>query len=184
MKTKTKEVIRGTWSWLEKVVIGLNLCPFAKPAFDSNRIGAFACPLNELEENIALILEGLNQGIYETSLLALEEAQGEELDFESFYQLCAGIEEGLELACLEEHFQIVVFHPRFRFEGLGDGDLANLVNRSPYPTIHFLKTASMKALELSPGQGEEVSKRNEELLKSMSEEQLRELFPWVPALSG
>ena len=168
-------MIEQTQEWLEKVVVGLNLCPFAKAPYENAKIELIAGALNELEDMVETSLEKLNQDVFETSLLIFKD----QIDFESFYQLSAGLEAALEEAGLEEFFQIVVFHPDFVFEGLDANDRANLVNRSPYPTIHILKTASMNALNLEPGQGEKISLANEEQLNSLTLESLQKLYPWI-----
>lgn len=177
MKNDQEKLITLTRDWLEKVVIGLDLCPFARAPMEEGKIEIQAGKLESIDRRVQEMLENLNAGLYETSLLILDE----EIDFMDFFQLVGGLEESLEDAGLGDHFQIVTFHPRFVFEGLEPDDLANLVNRSPYPTIHFLKVSSMKALNLSPKQGEEISARNERLLKSLPASDLEELFPWNKA---
>lgn len=168
------KMVKDTWKWLEEAVIGLDLCPFARPAFESGRIEVRSAPLNEAEEAVANILEELNNGKYETSLLCVEDP----LNFSDFYQFCGGVEEGLAAAGLSAAFQIVAFHPGFVFERLETEDLANLVNRSPHPTIHFLKTSSIEMLEIPPERGEQVSLANEKKLKSMDRASLERVFPW------
>lgn len=167
--------IQVTKQWLKEVVVGLNLCPFAKAPLENNAIEVVSCKLDDLFNVFTLELEKLNDQSFETSLIVLENS----LDFVSFYDEFTTLEQTLEDNALEEYFQLVAFHPEFVFQGLEFDDLANFVNRSPYPTIHILKKSSFDMLNLAENAGEEISFSNERLLKSLSSEKLKQLFPWL-----
>lgn len=127
---------------------------------------------DEFEERFKSELELLNRGEFETSLIVLDS----KMDFQSFYHMTQDLEEMLESAGLENHFQLVAFHPEFCFEGLDPSDKANLVNRSPWPLLHILRFSDIEELSLSPQEAEQISHRNEKKLKEMKESDLHKLF--------
>ncbi len=169
-----KDAVKATMSWLVDVVIGENLCPFAKEPLESSKLEILSCSEHEVMAVLGQSLENINNSIYETALVVLNN----EIDFENFYELFCDIEFAFEQNELDLTFQLVAFHPDFVFEGLEKSDLANLVNRSPYPTIHILKRSSFDNLKLSETSGEEISSANEARLKAMPKDQLKTLFPW------
>lgn len=171
----TNPFIEKTKKWLEEAVIGLNLCPFAQTPYEKGQIEMVSCSLDGLELQIESSLGKLNEGEYETSLLVLET----EVEFLDFYDICSSIEESLEQAQLDDIFQLVVFHPKFMFQGLASDSLAHTLNRSPYPTIHFLKKSSIEDLNLKPAQAEEISENNERRLIELEKKELERIFPWI-----
>ena len=40
--------------------------------------------------------------------------------------------------------QVASFHPDYRFAGSAPDDVANATNRSPHPTLHLLREASIE----------------------------------------
>ncbi|MCO4753870.1 MAG: DUF1415 family protein [Bacteriovoracaceae bacterium] len=169
-----QQAVKATMTWLVDVVIGENLCPFAREPLESSKLEIVSCSEHELMAVLGQSLENINNSIYETALVVLNN----DVDFKNFYELFCDIEFAFEQNELDQTFQLVAFHPDFVFEGLDQDDLANLVNRSPLPTIHILKRESFDNLNLTETSGEDISKANEERLKSKSPEQLKQLFPW------
>ncbi|MEX0798313.1 MAG: DUF1415 family protein [Bacteriovoracaceae bacterium] len=135
MEKEARSRIQLTKQWVEKAVIGLNLCPFLKIPWQEGRVQTLGGPINDLDSLARQILNDLNQDKFETSLLVLNESPV----FSDFYKLFGHLEDSLAQLGLDQQFQLVAFHPEFVFEGLHFEDLANLVNRSPFPTLHFLK---------------------------------------------
>tara|TARA_Y100000780_G_scaffold166498_1_gene151399 strand:- start:100051 stop:100572 length:522 start_codon:yes stop_codon:yes gene_type:complete len=167
--------IESTHRWLKEVVVGKNLCPFAKAPLENKSIEIVSCPNSNLIDTFANELEKLNEGKFETTLIVLEDKS----TFEEFYNNFTSLEDMLEDNGLDQHFQLVAFHPKFVFQGLKPDDLANFVNRSPYPTVHILKRSSFDQLDLNENTGEEISFANERLLKSLPKEEFQRLFPWA-----
>ena len=137
--------------WLERVVIGLSLCPFAAAPHRRGAIrfavsGAGADPEATLAELwVELQLLGEDEATADspqTTLLILPEGW---TDFDDLLDLCAAGEALLEHSGLDEDFQIVAFHPDVCFEGSAPEDPGNLVNRSPVPLIHLLRTEDVAA---------------------------------------
>jgi hypothetical protein len=44
---------------------------------------------------------------------------------------------------LEGEIQIASFHPQYQFAGTDENDITNFTNRSPYPTLHLIREASI-----------------------------------------
>ncbi len=168
-----------TQKWVEDVVIGLNLCPFARPSWNK---GHWEISLVSGNDHIKLIdaaiakikasVEDMRQSSNENLLLVFPECSD---DFIPFLNLCSIIELEMDILGLLNDVQMVVFHPHFRFEGEDEDARGNFVNRSPYPMIHLLKKASMDAVVEKFGEaiGEEVSLKNNEVLCALSDEEFQ-----------
>ena len=163
--------------WLEDTVIGLNLCPFAKEPFDTKQIYFRLSSSRNFKnafEDFVQELTKLNNSIkFKTTLITYENL---ECDFEQFNNFCGLLEESLKENHLDTIFQIVCFHPQFKFEGVDFSDKANYVNRSPAPIVHILKKQDMDAATIHLQSGENISYINEKTIKSLSEKQLKKYF--------
>lgn len=167
--------------WLEKVVIGLNLCPFAKKPFQEKKVTLIESKnhledkvFQELIRHIDIFLQGDTTDLYYFTEF--------KIGFEDFYELFQDFEDYLERNHLE-NIQVVCFHPLFRFARLDSSDKANFVNRSPYPCIHFLNAQEFSELGLNPQEGEKISFINEKKLKELSDEEFQKLFFYSPKIS-
>lgn len=154
-------------------MIGLNLCPFAKSPFEDGKINIKTSSEGGLPNVFQEQLQAINEGKFQTSLIVLDS----DLDFETFFGLTQDYEYLLEQSELNSVFQLVAFHPGFQFDGADSEDRANLVNRSPYPTLHILRFSDIEDLNLSPEEAKEISLRNEGKLLEMSETSLKNFFP-------
>ena len=131
---------QATRDWLEQVVIGLNLCPFAHREFANDRV-RFAITDATTELQLLQSLESELQLLFgdpsiETTLLIHPQALGDFADYNQFLDLADGL---LVQMNLEGIFQIASFHPDYQFDGTSPGDAENYTNRSPYPTLHILR---------------------------------------------
>jgi uncharacterized protein len=166
-------------AWLEKTIIGLDLCPFTQKPYAEGKILIEDLPGTNLAEAQNFFLSSLDsfqaQNNFQTALLVFAEWK---INFRDFYDFLEDCEDHLHFLGLEEEYQLVVFHPDFCFEGLDSKDRANLVNSSPYPLIHILKTADLALLNLSPHDAESMSHGNARKLESLSEGDLKSHFPW------
>ena len=166
-------------TWLEKTVIGLNLCPFAKEPFEEDLIRIASCSemdpvkqmhffMDELD-----VLQRAHPKSIATSLVVFENASP---NFETFYSFHEECLDNIYEVGLGEEVMAIVFHPKFHFEGLDPDDKANYVNRSPFPLIHLVRKKDMSAALTRPEEGEAISRANEEKLKALSDEQFAEHF--------
>ena len=147
-------VIEATRQWLEKAVIGLNLCPFAKTVYlkDQVRIVVSVAPhLDSLLEDLDRELDFLaaaEPSEVDTTLLIHPTLLPDFLDFNDFMQLA---EAAVEEHHLEGVIQIASFHPQFQFADTAPDEMANYTNRAPYPTLHLIREASIsKAIATFP----------------------------------
>lgn len=139
-------VIADTRRWLERAVVGLNLCPFAKAVLVKEQVHfavcaspAFADVLQALEEELDALL-AVPAGERDTTLLMLPDGFD---DFLLFQQLVAEGERRLARRGVEGVVQLANFHPAFQFTDADEHDPGNYSNRSPYPTLHLLREASI-----------------------------------------
>lgn len=168
--------------WLENIVIGLDLCPFARIPFEEGRIRIIESAVLEEEEQLAVFLDELeNLNISDpqeisTTLIVLPKANP---DFLLFNDFVGDLEAMLEEVELDDVFQLVVFHPEFIFEETDFSDKGNLVNRSPYPIIQILRSEEIFKAIKNPKEGEAISFNNYKKLHALSDEALESLFYYL-----
>ncbi|QPN33038.1 MULTISPECIES: DUF1415 domain-containing protein [Diaphorobacter] len=163
-------VVADMVRWLERAVIGLNLCPFAKSVHVKDQIHyvvSHATDARELLQDLAAELEALAEASPEkrdTTLLIAPLAMPDFLDFNDFLELADELVESMDLAGI---LQVASFHPHFQFEGTLADDVTNCTNRAPYPTLHLLREESIdRAVEVFP-EAQEIFERNIELLERL-----------------
>lgn len=155
--------ITETRAWIERVVIGLKLCPFAPaPALK----GTIRYAMSEAETPEAL-LEDLATELQrlvdvppeqiETTVLVHPRVLQDFSDFNDFLYIA---DEALQTMGLEGEIQIASFHPQYQFAGTGFDDIGNETNRSPYPTLHLLREASVARAVESFGDTHSISAAN------------------------
>lgn len=139
--------VADTQRWLERAVVGLNLCPFAKAVHTRGQIH-YAVSSAETAEKLLFDLE-----IELNNLLAMESSARDTTlliapyfgDFDLFNDLCVLADLHLRLHGLQKQIQLASFHPRYRFAGAPEGDISHAAHRSPHPTLHLLREASVAA---------------------------------------
>ena len=177
MPERTAEFEQATRDWLESVVIALNLCPFARREFVNDRV-RFAISDARDEVQLLQALESELQLLFgdetiETSLLVHPHVLGEFEAYNQFLDLADGL---LAQMNLDGVFQIASFHPNYQFEGTLPGDAENYTNRSPYPTLHILREASLaRAIDQTPDI-DQVPIRNIQTMNALGAEKLKRLF--------
>ena len=146
LAARDSQVVADTVNWLEKAVIGLNLCPFAKGVHVKGQIHyvvSHATDARALAEDLHRELEALAEISAEkrdTTLLMAPDCLEDFLDFNDFLELADAALEELDL---EGILQIAPFHPGFVFAGTRDDDITNYTNRAPYPTLHLIRETSI-----------------------------------------
>lgn len=156
-------VVKSMQRWLERVVIGLNLCPFAKAVHVKNQVRYVVCRATEPADVLDVLREellGLVQAdpqLRDTTLLILPDAF---VDFVDFNDFLYSAEKALRKLKLDGELQIASFHPQFQFADAEPDDIGNFTNRAPYPTLHLLREASIdKAVEAFPA-AEQIYEKN------------------------
>ena len=157
------QAIDDTRRWLERAVIGLNLCPFAKVVHVKGQIHyavslAFepADVLDGLAQELTTLV-ALDSEVRDTTLLILPNALGEFLNFNDFLFRANAL---LRKLRLDGTVQIAPFHPRFQFADAAQDDIANCTNRSPYPMLHLLREASVDRAVAAFPQADEIFEKN------------------------
>ncbi len=165
-----ESVIAATREWLEKAVIGLNLCPFAKAVYVKNQVlivVSHAQHLDGLLEDLDRELDFLAAADPEevdTTLLIHPTLLPNFLDFNDFLQLADAAVDEHEL---EGVIQVASFHPQFQFEGTEPDDMGNFTNRAPFPTLHLLREASIERAVAAFPEAETIFERNIETLEKL-----------------
>ena len=166
-------VTEHTRQWLEKAVIGLNLCPFAKAPHVKNLVRISVSQarhldgfLEDLDRELQLLGDTPADGL-ETTLLVHPTLFP---DFDTFNQMLDIADAAVVDNGLEGIVQIAPFHPDFQFEGTDSDDIGNYTNRSPYPTLHLIREDSIaKAAQAFPD-ASAIFERNIALLEKMGHE--------------
>lgn len=159
-----------TVRWLERAVIGLNLCPFAKAVHVKQQIHYRVSRATEAHEVLLQIEEELKALHAEdpeerdTTLLMVPDGFADFLDFNDFLHDADRV---LASLGLEGELQIASFHPQFQFAGTSADDITNYTNRAPFPTFHLIREDSIaRAVEAFP-QAEMIFEKNIETLEGM-----------------
>ena len=172
-------VVADTRRWLERAVIGLNLCPFAKAVHVKEQVRYAVSPARstdalraDLERELRLLAEA-DPAAIDTTLLIHPHVLQDFLDYNDF------LDEADDLLAelgLEGVLQVASFHPRYQFAGTGEDDIENCTNRSPYPTLHLLREASIdRAVEAFP-EAEAIYDANMRTLRDLGPDGWRRLF--------
>jgi uncharacterized protein len=174
-----EEVVAATRAWLERAVIGLNLCPFAKSVHVKNQIryavSAAQTPEDLLVDFIAELhtLQAADPSAIDTTLLLHPRVLADFLDYNDFLELA---DAAVAAEGLEGEIQVASFHPRYQFAGTGPEDIENCSNRSPYPTLHLLREASIaRAVAVLPDAGR-IFERNMQTLRRLGHDGWRRLW--------
>jgi hypothetical protein len=162
-----------TRRWLERAVIGLNLCPFAKAVHVKGQIH-YAVHESDAQAGLmdALLAEAhdlaaLDAAVRDTTLLIAPNTLADFLDFNDF---TAHAERRLARAGFDGVFQLASFHPQFQFAGTDAGDIGNATNRAPYPTLHLLREESVdRAVDAFP-EAEAIYEHNIDTLEALGPE--------------
>lgn len=166
----SEAVIAATRDWLERAVIGLDLCPFARPVHLQGRIRYAvseattpAALLGEVLDEM-LRLAGCEPGEIETTLVIHPRVLG---DFGDYNDFLAVAESALADLGLGSVLQIASFHPAYQFAGTAPEDIENYTNRSPYPILHLLRQASVERAVAAFPDPAAIFAKNKETLRRL-----------------
>ncbi len=172
-------VIDATRNWLDKAVIGLNLCPFAKAVRIKDTI-RFVCSQARTEAELRAdlldelqLLAATDPAQIETTLLIHPHVLADFLDYNDFL--------GVADDCLYEtglvgQVQIASFHPDYRFAGSRADSIDNYSNRSPFAMLHLLRESSVEQAVKAFPDAASIYERNIETLRRLGPEGWRKLF--------
>ncbi len=164
------DAIAATRTWIERAVIGLNLCPFAKAVYAAERIRYVVTDaettnalLHDLEHELRTLAEA-SADLVETTLLIHPRVLTAFLDYNDFLD---DADRAVDRLGLSGVLQIASFHPDYQFAGASPDDVTNHTNRSPWPMLHLLREASVEAAVAAFPDTEKISERNIELLRRL-----------------
>ena len=174
----TEDVLVTTRKWIERAVIGLSLCPFAKAVHVKGQVRYVVSEatdsdalLADLERELLYLMEASPEEA-ETTLLIHPFVLGDFDDFTDFLDL---IDVVIRMQGLSGTLQVAHFHPDYCFSDSEPGDLGNYTNRSPYPTLHLLREASIDRAVAAFPEASTIYERNIEILNRMGIEGWRAL---------
>ena len=178
-QSEFEKIVAATRIWLERAVIGLNLCPFASPVHLHNRIRYFVSAAQspqQLLEDLMAELHGLDMADpeqCETTLLIHPHVLA---DFADYNDFLGQADDAVAELGLEGVIQVASFHPRYQFEDAGPDDIENYTNRSPYPMLHLLRESSVERAVTSHPDTTTIYKKNIDTLRRLGIEGWRRLW--------
>jgi len=175
----TGDVIGQTRRWLERAVIGLNLCPFANAVHVGGKVHWAVSDARDeraLRNDLVRELEWLvatDIAVAETTLLIHPQALLDFGDYNDFLDLA---DEALEEMALTDVMQVASFHPDYQFAGTGPDDIENCTNRSPYPMLHLLRQESVERAVSSMPDTNRIFEKNIETMERLGWEGWRRVL--------
>jgi uncharacterized protein len=157
------EIVAATRLWIEKAVIGLNLCPFAKAVYIREQIRYVVSAAQTPEALVADLIAELrhladvDSAQTDTTLLIHPQVLQDFLDYNDFLDVADAAVEALGL---EGVLQVASFHPEYQFAETEKEDIGNYSNRSPYPTLHLLRESSVDAAVAAFPEAEHIYSQN------------------------
>lgn len=177
-----QEIVAAVQQWLTDVVVGLNLCPFARRPMRAGQIRFAVSGAPDDQTLMAELLAEMQRldrtpaGELETTLLIVPDHLRDFADFNQFLDLAEWL--------IERHgysgiYQLATFHPHYQFAGTGTADAENLTNRAPYPILHLIREASIERVLENYPDPESIPENNIRRVESLGEEEKRRLFPFL-----
>jgi hypothetical protein len=166
-------IVAATRRWVERAVIGLNLCPFAKAVYVKEQVRFVVSPattpealleelMNELQD-----LSDTDPDKVDTTLLIHPFVLNDFLDFNEFLDVADAAVEDMKL---DGDIQVASFHPDYQFADSDLNDIGNYTNRAPYPILQLLREDSIdRAVEAIPDAAE-IFEKNIETLENLGHE--------------
>ncbi|MCF7751438.1 DUF1415 domain-containing protein [Bacillus subtilis subsp. subtilis] len=167
------DFIAETRTWLEQIVIGLNLCPFAKAVYVKDQVRFVLSDattpealVEELAEELLLLRDAPAEQI-DTTLIVHPHVLTDFLEYNDFLDNADAAIEALDLQGI---LQVASFHPQYQFAGVAPDDVSNYTNRAPYPTLHLLREDSVERAVAAFPDPDVIVERNIETLDKLGVE--------------
>lgn len=168
----TDELISITKAWISKFVIKHHLCPFAKFPFDRDEIYYSIVDQKSMPKCLEIIYKEIFkmhlEPNYSTGFLIFNH---NELEFGDLLEIKDLALELLNKSELRDLYQLVAFHPKFRFSGLAKKSPQNRVNQSPYPMLHILSESDVTKATIEYGDIDQILVHNKEKLRRLYKDQ-------------
>jgi uncharacterized protein len=171
-----QQIIEQTKNWIQKVVIGLNFCPFANREFKNDAIHyqiVYSAKRTDAREALLKECKRLDSNkTIATTLLIFPNAFQE---FDTYLQFVSFAEKLLQQKGYEGIYQLATFHPLYQFDKSAPDDAANYTNRSIYPMLHLLREDQIRKAIQFYGNAEEIPERNIQFAREKGEIYLKML---------
>jgi len=184
LKPARAEVERKTLGWVKDFVVGLNLCPFARPLLASKALRVTVCEAND-DEGVAKalldeveLIQKTSESEVATTLVVFPNALEKFDDYLAFLMGAEGLLDEMDLAGV---LQLASFHPDYQFAGEPIEAASHFTNRAPFPMIHLLREDMVtRALETYPNP-EQIPERNIQKLEDLGRKRLQQMLTALDA---
>lgn len=177
-----RDIEQAVRTWLTHVVVGLNLCPFAKHPLDNHTI-RFTLSNATNDADLLTDLQGEMERMdqtsaehLETTLLIVPDHLQNFADYNDFLDAVDGLIEDKQWLGV---YQVASFHPHYCFAGTLPDAQENLTNRAPYPILHILREDSLERAIAHYPDVDSIPTRNIERMERLSKEEIIKLFPYL-----
>jgi hypothetical protein len=167
------DIVAATRRWLERAVIGLNLCPFAKAVYVKEQVRYVVSPARTPEDLLETLMNELqalsdtDSEQTDTTLIIHPFVLNDFLDFNEFLDVADAAVEDMQL---DGELQVASFHPDYQFADTDQNDISNYTNRAPYPILQLLREESIdRAVEAFP-EAETIFEKNIETMEALGHE--------------
>ena len=179
----TDTVVADTRRWLDRAVIGLNLCPFAKSVVTKDQVRYVVSDAvtpealaQQLQQELQF-LAAADPATLDTTLLIHPRVLQDFADYNDFLEVADAV---LDELGLDGELQVASFHPDYTFADSEPdetgGDVADCSNRAPYPTLHLLREASIERAVESFPDAADIYQRNIDTLRQLGWDGWRALW--------
>jgi hypothetical protein len=172
-KVDDDAIVEATRRWLERAVIGLNLCPFAKSVYVKEQVRYVVSHATTPEE----LLETLMNELQNLSDTSPEEVDTTLLihpfvlnDFQEYNEFLDVADAAVEDMQLDGELQVASFHPQYQFADTDVNDISNYTNRAPYPILHLLREDSIERAVAAFPDAAEIFEKNIETMENLGHE--------------
>lgn len=178
-REREADELAATRRWLERVVIGLNLCPFAKAVYVKQQVRFVLSDATTEEELLTDLgeelqrLHGTDPNEIDTTLVVHPRVLADFVDYNDFLDLAEGLIAELDL---EGELQVASFHPDYQFADSAFDDPGNCTNRAPYPTLHLLRETSLDKAVAAYPDADMIVERNLETMAKLGLNGFRKLL--------
>lgn len=175
----TETIIARTRCWVERAVVALNLCPFARKPVEGEQVRYVVSRAQDEEALIAdmqLELEFLRDSdpaLIETTVLIHPWVL---TDFYDYNDFLAVVDDFLEEAGYVGEFQVASLHPQYQFSETDPDDAENFTNRSPYPVLHLLRESLLEKAILTYARPDKIPQRNIRTMEKLGADKMRQLL--------
>ena len=172
-------IVAATRKWLERAVIGLNLCPFAKSVYVKEQVRYVVSNATTPEQLLETLMDELQH---------LSDASPEQVDttllihpfvlndFEDYNEFLDVADVAVEDMQLDGELQVASFHPDYQFADTDPNDISNYTNRAPYPILHLLREDSVDRAVAAYPEPDSIIERNVATMQTLGVDGFRKLL--------